>query len=91
MKTLLLSLVAILLCGCNVTRIAKTDKDGNKLSAFNARGFWKSGPIQIDFTRTNDNVTAGVKIDGSGTDTEALKAVVDAAVKAGVKAAIPAP
>lgn len=81
----------ILLPACSSTVIKRTETDGTTFKASNHRALWKSGGIDVSYGRTNTNVSASAKIDTSTSDPEAIKAIVDAAVKAALKAVVPAP
>jgi len=90
MKPLLLPVLVLVLVvetGCSFTRIARTEPDGTTFKALNARAFWKSQGIVVDYARTNTSVTAGARIDATASDAEAVKAAVEGAVQAGLKAA----
>jgi len=86
MKKLLPICLLALLAACSTTTVERVETDGTKFRATNRRALWKSQGIEITYGRTNTNVAASAKIDTTGSDAEAVKAAVEGAVTAAVKA-----
>ena len=77
--------LALIACGCNTTNFTASKPDGTKVSITNSRLFWTTDSYSASLKGDEATLSANK----SKTDTEAIGAVVTAAVSAAAKSVKP--